>query len=118
MKIPFSQLKFGKSAEQLWGLQVARNLFREQERSVWDRIPQNSAGWISESGTLKGLEHLKAQHQLEIQPFLVAQYDTYAAEAGNPFREGKDLGFNAGIDAKIGVTNDLTLDLTVNPDFG
>ena len=39
-------------------------------------------------------------------------------EAGNPFREGKDLGFNAGIDAKIGVTNDLTLDLTVNPDFG
>jgi len=118
MKIPFSQLKFGKSAEQLWGLQVARNLFREQERSVWDRIPQNSAGWISESGTLKGLKHLKSQHQLEIQPFVVAQYDTYAGEAGNPFREGKDLGFNVGIDAKIGVTNDLTLDLTVNPDFG
>ena len=118
MKIPFSQLKFGKSVEQLWGLQVARNLFREQEMSVWDRIPQNSAGWISESGTLHGLKNIKAQHQLEIQPFVVTQYDTYASESGNPFRDGKDLGFNGGIDAKIGLTNDLTLDLTVNPDFG
>ena len=55
---------------------------------------------------------------MEIQPFVVAQYDTYAREAGNPFKEGREMNLNGGIDAKIGVTNDLTLDLTINPDFG
>ena len=118
MKIPFSQLRFGKAEEQVWGLNINRTIFRLQERSLWQRIPNNQAGFISEAGELHGLENLKAQKQLEIQPFTVTQFDTYPAEAGNPFRTGNNFKFNAGLDAKIGITNDLTLDLTVNPDFG
>lgn len=118
MKIPFTQLKFGNAKEQFWGLQLSRMLFREQERSAWDRIPQNAAGMVSEFGTLRGLIDIEPQRQLEIQPFTVGQYDTYEAAAGNPYRDGKDTGLNVGLDAKIGITNDLTLDLTVNPDFG
>jgi len=118
MKIPFSQLRFGKAKEQIWGLNVNRTIFRLQERSLWQRIPNNQAGFISEAGELHGLKNLKSQKQLEIQPFGVAQYNSYPAEAGNPFRDGSDFKFNAGLDAKIGVTNDLTLDLTINPDFG
>ena len=61
-----------------------------------------------------GLINLKSQKQLEIQPFTVLQYDTYQAEAGNPSTEdGSDFKINGGLDAKIGITNDLTLDLTV-----
>jgi len=118
MKIPFSQLKFGNAKEQFWGLQLSRMLFRAQERSAWDRIPQNAAGMVSEFGTLRGLIDIEPQRQLEIQPFTVGQYDTYQAQSGNPFRDGKDPKLNVGLDAKIGITNDLTLDLTVNPDFG
>ncbi|MFY9242079.1 MAG: DUF5916 domain-containing protein [Polaribacter sp.] len=118
MKIPFSQLRFGKAKEQVWGFNVNRNIFRLQERSLWQRIPNDQAGFISEAGELHGLKNLKAQKQLEIQPFTVLQFDNYPAEAGNPFRTGNDFRFNAGLDAKIGITNDLTLDLTVNPDFG
>lgn len=118
MKIPFSQLKFGNAKEQFWGLQVSRMLFREQQRSAWDRIPQNAAGMVSEFGTLRGLINIAPQRQLEIQPFTVAQYDTYEQEQGNPYRDGTDTQLNFGLDAKIGITNDLTLDLTVNPDFG
>ena len=118
MKIPFSQLRFGKSKEQIWGFNVNRTIFRLQERSLWQRIPNNQAGYISEAGELHGLKNLVAQKQLEIQPFTVLQYDKYPAEAGNPFRTGKDFTANVGLDAKIGITNDLTLDLTVNPDFG
>ncbi len=118
VKIPFSQLKFGKSKEQLWGFQVARLNFREDERSVWQRIPQDAAGIISEFGELHGLINIEPQKQLEIQPFVVNQLDTYPKEAGNPFRDGSDYLLNGGLDAKIGITNDLTLDLTVNPDFG
>ena len=118
IKIPFSQLKFGESKEQIWGLQVIRPLFRKDERSVWQRIPKDVSGWISEFGVLRGLHNIQPQKQLEIQPFAVTQFDTYPGEAGNPFRDGNDLKLNGGVDAKIGITNDLTLDLTINPDFG
>lgn len=118
MKIPFSQLKFGNAREQLWGLNIARTIFRLDELSVWQRIPQNSPGFVSEFGKLHGLLNIIPQKQLEIQPFIVTQLDTYPAEPGNPFRDGTDFKFNGGLDAKIGITNDLTLDLTVNPDFG
>lgn len=117
-KIPFSQLKFGKAKEQIWGLQISRMNFREDERSVWQRIPQDAPGMISEFGELHGLIDIQPQKQLEIQPFMVNQLDRYPKVDGNPFRDGSDYLLNGGLDAKIGITNDLTLDLTVNPDFG
>ena len=118
MKIPFSQLRFGNAKEQIWGFNVNRNLFRKNERSLWQRIPNSQAGFISEAGELHGLVNLKSQKQLEIQPFTVLQYDSYPKEGNNPYRDGRDFKVNAGLDAKIGITNDLTLDLTINPDFG
>lgn len=118
MKIPFSQLRFGNDHEQIWGLNVIRNLFRKNERSLWQRIPNTAAGFISEAGELHGLVDLVSQKQLEIQPFTVLQYDSYPQVTGNPFRDGSDFKVNGGLDAKIGITNDLTLDLTINPDFG
>lgn len=118
VKIPFSQLKFGDSPEQIWGLQSTRRYFRAEERSVWQRVPRDAPGWVSEFGELRGLIDLQPQKQLEIQPFAVAQQQTYEKEPGNPFRTGNDFKLNGGVDAKIGLTNDLTLDLTINPDFG
>jgi hypothetical protein len=118
LKIPLSQLRFSKDEDQVWGLQVQRRFFRKEERSLWQRIPQDAPGWVSEFGELHGLKNLEPQKQLEIQPFLVTQYDTYPEEVGNPYRDGDDFKLNGGLDAKVGITNDLTLDLTVNPDFG
>lgn len=118
MKIPFSQLRFGNAKEQIWGFNVNRTIFRLQERSLWQRIPNDQAGFISEAGELHGLNDLVSQKQLEVQPFTVLQYDNYPAEPNNPYRDGSDFKLNEGLDAKIGITNDLTLDLTINPDFG
>src|SRR5690606_11442517 len=118
MKIPLSQLKFGKSKEQTWGLEVMRRFFREEERSVWQRLPADTPGFVSEFGLLKGLKNIEPQRQMEIQPYTVAKLETYKAEKGNPFKDGKDAEISGGLDAKIGITNDLTLDLTINPDFG
>ncbi len=118
IKIPFSQLRFGKSKEQIWGIQSTRRFFRKEERSLWQRVPQDAPGWVSEFGELHGLIDLEPQKQLEIQPFTVTKADSYPREVGNPFRTGNDTELNGGLDAKIGITNDLTLDLTVNPDFG
>lgn len=118
MKIPFSQLRFGNDKEQVWGFGLARTIFRNQEMSVWDRVPVDAPGFVSELGKLHGLKDLIPQNQFEIQPFTVTQLDTYPEEPGNPYRDGSDFKLNGGLDAKIGITNDLTLDLTVNPDFG
>lgn len=117
-RIPLSQLRFGNDPDQVWGLEMMRRYFRTEERSLWQPILANSPGWVSEYGELSGLKGLKPQKQLEIQPYGLAQLDTYPEEAGNPFRDGTDTKFAAGLDAKIGITNDLTVDLTVNPDFG
>jgi hypothetical protein len=118
VKIPFSQLKFGNDKEQIWGIQVQRRFFRAEERSTWQRIPLDSPGWVSEFGELHGLKEIEAQKQIEIQPYSASQLNTYPEEKGNPFRDGNDTKLSAGLDAKIGITNDLTLDLTINPDFG
>ena len=118
IRIPLSQLRFGKSKEQIWGLQSTRRFFRKEERSLWQRKPKDAPGWVSEFGELHGLKNIEPQNQLEIQPFTLGQFDTYPKEAANPFRDGSDFKLNGGLDAKIGITNDLTLDLTVNPDFG
>ena len=77
IKIPLSQLRFGKSKEQIWGLQSTRRFFRKEERSLWQRKPQDAPGWVSEFGELHGLIDLEPQKQLEIQPFMVAKLDRY-----------------------------------------
>nr|WP_262917823.1 carbohydrate binding family 9 domain-containing protein [Muricauda sp. F6463D] len=118
LRIPLSQLKFGRAEEQVWGLQSTRRFFRNEERSVWQRKPVDQPGWVSEFGELHGLTNIQPQKQLELQPYTVAKTETYEAEDGNPFRDGSESNITVGLDAKIGITNDLTLDLTVNPDFG
>jgi len=118
LKIPLSQLRFSASDEQIWGLQSTRRYFNNEERSTWQPLPANPPGWVSEFGELRGIKGLIPQKQLEIQPYLVSQLDTYEAEEGNPFLDGNDTKVTGGLDAKIGITNDLTVDLTINPDFG
>lgn len=118
LRIPLSQLKFGGEENQVWGLQSTRRFFRAEERSLWQRKPIDTPGWVSEFGELHGLKNIEPQKQLEIQPYTVTSGETYEAEEGNPFRDGSENDITVGLDAKIGVTNDLTLDLTVNPDFG
>ena len=73
---------------------------------------------MSHLGELHGLKNIKLQKQVEIQPYTVGQFKTFEKQAGNPFATGKEGKFTAGVDGKIGITNNLTLDFTVNPDFG
>ncbi len=118
MRIPLSQLRFDPAKRQPWGLQVHRRHFRAGERSTWQEIPRDTRGWVSNFGDLCGIENLEPGRRAEILPYVVAQHDRYAAEAGNPFRDGTDNHLSAGLDAKIGLGSDFSLDLTVNPDFG
>ncbi|MBP6826361.1 MAG: carbohydrate binding family 9 domain-containing protein [Saprospiraceae bacterium] len=118
IKIPFSQLRYGNQPEPVWGIQVMRRIFRKEERSTWQYIPQNSGGWVSNFGELHGLRHLPSRKQVELAPYVVAQTERFREEAGNPFADGSKSRISAGLDGKLAVTSDLILDYTINPDFG
>ena len=118
MKIPLSQLRFDGGEEQVWGLQVHRRIFREEERSTWQPIPKDVSGWVSNFGEIHGLRGLKPARRIEIMPYTVARAETFAKTEGDPYRDGSRADADFGLDGKIGLTSDLTLDFTINPDFG
>ena len=118
-KIPFSQLRFGKTPEQEWGLQVNRNLFRRQESSSWAQVRQTQPGWVSRFGTLRGLEGIRPRKPLELQPYVLGQLNTGGDPApDDPYAEDVEGRLAVGLDGRIGLTNDIAVDFTVNPDFG
>jgi hypothetical protein len=119
MKIPFSQVRFEKNSGDIWGLEVARVLYRKNETSFWQHMPKDAPGLVHLFGELAGLEQIKPRKIFDVTPYTVGKLETFKAEPGNPFMEkGKKYGLNGGIDAKIGITNNMTMDLTINPDFG
>jgi hypothetical protein len=119
MKIPFSQVRFEKSSGDVWGLDIARILYRKNETTFWQHIPRDAPGMVHLFGELKGLEQIRPRKIFDITPYGVAKTETYQSDPANPFlSSGKSSKLNGGIDAKIGVTNNMTMDLTINPDFG
>jgi Domain of unknown function (DUF5916)/Carbohydrate family 9 binding domain-like len=118
IKIPLSQLRYGNEKDKVWGIQVMRRIFRKEERSTWQFIPQRSGVWVSGFGELHGLKDIPFHRQVEIAPYVTAQAATYKKQPGNPFADGTDTKLTGGVDGKVAVTNDLILDFTINPDFG
>ena len=118
MKIPLSQLRFDKDKEQVWGLEVIRSLYRKDELSLWQRIPRDASGFVHLFGELHGISGISPKRQVEIAPYVVAATERFEKETGNPFATGKLNRLNAGVDGKIGVTNNMIIEFTLNPDFG
>ncbi len=119
MKIPFSQVRFDKNSGDVWGFEAARIIYRNNEQCFWQAVPQDSPGFIHLMGELSGLEDIKPRKIFDITPYGVAKAETFKAVEGNPFLEkGRKYNLNGGVDAKIGITNNMTMDLTINPDFG
>ncbi len=119
MKIPFSQVRFDKTSGEVWGIDVARILYRKNEQCFWQHIPRDAPGLIHLFGELKGLDKIKPRKIFDVTPYAVAKTESFKSVPENPFQStGKLSKLNGGIDAKIGVTNNMTMDLTINPDFG
>ena len=116
-RIPFSQLRFSRAAEQTWGIQIERVIRRNQEYSIFAFTPKGERGGIARYGHLHGLRDIRPGKRLEILPYTVAKAE-YVDPAGNPFRTDSEYGASAGLDLKYRVTSNLTLDATLNPDFG
>ncbi|MFK7951265.1 MAG: DUF5916 domain-containing protein [Ekhidna sp.] len=123
MAIPYKSIRYNSVPE--WNIQLIRNNQKRNERTTWIRVPQQfrasdmvysgKLAWDTpppEAGTNVALiPYVSNSNRKDFQTF---NSDTEEWENANQATETK---FNAGFDAKIGLTNSLNLDLTFNPDF-
>jgi hypothetical protein len=117
LRLPFSQLRFTATDEQVWGLQLERLIDRRQELSMFSFSPKSEQGGVPSFGDLTGLRGIRPGRRLELLPYLLSQ-GTFSATPDNPFVGDNDFLGNAGLDARYRLTSNLTLTATANPDFG
>ena len=118
IRIPYSQLRFSRSPDQVWGLEVRRFIKRRDEEDDWSFWHKNEAGGPSRFGHLVGLRIPKASSRVELMPYVSAKSSSIASLAGTPFDTKGTPKPNAGLDLRDRVTSNLTLNATINPDFG
>ena len=118
LRIPLSQLRYNSSADGTWGIQLYRKILRKGEEDWFAFVPKSEVGGVSRYGHLTNLGPLRAQRRLELAPYLLMRAAYAPVAEGDPFQNGHDYHGSAGLDLKYGLTSDLTLNATVNPDFG
>src|SRR3954466_2836154 len=118
LRIPLSQLRYNSTADGTWGIQFYRKILRKGEEDWFAYVPKSEVSGVSRYGHLTNLGPLRAQRRLELAPYLLMRAAYVPSTAGDPFRDGQEYHGSAGIDLKYGLTSDLTLNATVNPDFG
>jgi hypothetical protein len=118
MRIPFHQLRFRPAEVQTWGIQLEREIARRQERAVFAFTPRSEPGGIPRFGHLTDLSDIRPGGRWEAMPYVVGRAEIGQAEPDNPFRVGRDYGSGLGLDLTYRATGNLTLNATVNPDFG
>jgi hypothetical protein len=123
-RIPLSQLRYGPApGEQEWGVEFGRDIQRTGEETFWAPLLPGVDGTVSRFGTLGGLRGLGAPRRLEVVPYVAAQAvrapDTRAPSGpADPYYASTDAEPRVGLDLKYGLSSNLTLTATVNPDFG
>lgn len=119
MWIPFSQLRFTDQPEQVWGLNVQRWIPALNESSYWVPVPNTVEAWASRFGALEGIRDIPSSRRVELLPYVAAGSALNGdRDPSDPFDDGRNLEGRAGLDLKMGLGPNLTLDATMFPDFG
>jgi len=119
LRIPFSQLRFTDRDPQVWGLNVKRWVPSRNEEVYWALVRRTEQGWASRFGDLHGIGGIRPSRRIELLPYVASTSHVFGnPDPGNPFTDSADLDGRVGLDAKVGIGSNLTLEATVNPDFG
>ncbi len=124
MRIPFSQLRFSPEEQQVWGIQIERNIHRNQENATYPFTPNLERSGVSRFGHLHGIAGIEPGQRLELLPYVVARGEYLESKKplsvsfDNPYRSGADHFGGTGLDLKYRLASNVILDATVNPDFG
>lgn len=116
-RVPFSQLRFSGDSVQTWGVQFERLIGRTQEYSVSTFIPKSDRGGVPQYGHLEGLSNITSGKRLEVLPYIVSRAE-YIDPGSNPYRTTREYDASVGVDLRYRVASNVTLNATINPDFG
>lgn len=118
MRIPFSQLRFKQQDAYVWGVNFRRSIGRFYERDYVVYRPNKESGFVSRFPDLVGLERITPARGIEVLPYVTTRAEFLQAQANDPFNSGSKYLPGVGADFKMGLGSNLTLDGTINPDFG
>ena len=118
MRIPYSQLRFKPSETQVWGINVERFISRTAETDMIAYTPRNENGFASRFPELVGIEGITPPTRLEILPYVTGKAEYVGNDPNNPFNPGHKYLPGFGLDVRAGLGSSLTLNGTINPDFG
>ncbi len=115
VRIPFKSMRYPGGGLQDWGLNVYRKVQRTGYEDTWTDVRRASATFLGQGGTMRGLHDLQRGITTEVQPFVTAFANGARAENGDFVRENIDPSF--GVNLRLGLTSNVSLDATWNPDF-
>ena len=118
MRIPYSQLRFSRAAQLTFGINAMRYIQRKKEEAWLVHVPKTESGLASRMGHLDGLDGVAPRRTVELVPYAVTRAEYVEPEDGDPFNDGARAFAGTGVDLKYRMTSSLSLDGTVNPDFG
>jgi len=109
-QFPFSSLRFFDIEKQVWGFNIERGIRRLNEQVIWTSIGQNLGLLkIAEAGDLLGLENIKRGSPVYLIPYVTGGAQSVDGQ--------KKYVAEPGFDLKYGITETLSLDITLNTDF-
>lgn len=113
IRIPFKTLRYQQLEVQEWGIHVIRRVPQTGHEESWVPAQRASQSFLGQSGTLQGLTELKRGLVMDINPSVVA----LAAGSQTDGDWVTDRSVEVGGSVRWGVTPNLTLNGTANPDF-
>ena len=116
-RIPFSQLRFGSAEDHTWGILFERVIGRNHEYAVSTFVPKKERGGVPRYGHLSGLHDVQPGKRLEFLPYTVSRAE-YIDRGANPYKTGSEYSATAGLDLLVRASSNLTVNATINPDFG
>jgi len=118
MRIPYSQIRFQRAAQHVWGVNFRRVIQRNSEEVFLVYQPKKESGFVSRWPDLVGIENINPPRAIEVRPYVTSKAEFLNHAPLDPFNDGSRYEPNGGGDVRIGIGNKLTLNATVNPDFG
>jgi len=108
-RIPYYVLRFSPKEEYTWGMNIDRSIYRKKELDQWMLIERDRPGRVSRFGILEGIRDIHPPSHLELIPYTM----------GRTVRSDEnDYSGNIGADIRYGITSSISLNATINPDFG
>ncbi|MCX7983531.1 MAG: carbohydrate binding family 9 domain-containing protein [Bacteroidetes bacterium] len=117
-RIPYSQVRFEEQSVYTFGINAVREIARKKEEAYLVYRPRNESRFVSRFPHLIGIENIRPPTRFECLPYVLEKADYRRYDGRNPFHDGSKYSPDLGVDVKIGLGTNLTLQATVNPDFG